>query len=72
MVYVIGKPLLSLAYHCKEIVDDVLLMFIGANGFFGTETPTNTKRIKRQYILKCPKVRRNRFAGSKVIEKEIK
>ena len=71
MVYVVGKPLLSLASHCKEIVDDVLLMFIGANGLFGTETPTQNQ-LKKQYLFICIKVRRNRFAGSKVIENEIK
>ena len=43
MVYVVGKPLLSIAYHCKEIVDDVLLVFIGANGLFGTEISTQNE-----------------------------
>ena len=50
MVYVVGKPLLSFASHCKEIVDDVLLVFIGANGLFGTETPTENQ-LRKQYIL---------------------
>ena len=50
MVYVVGKPLLSLLSHCKEIVDDVLLMFIGANGLFGTETPTQNELKNSAYL----------------------